>query len=362
MNKSLGLVFGLALSITAARAGTVNYVCASNINTTEAGTCNYLKTIVAGDYSSVFSNANANIYIQYGSTGLAESTIGYYNTISFSNYLQDLTVNATASGNPIQAAAIAALNAVDASTYYQNSSVVITSALGEALGVPNIDLAGTTASGQKCTIGTGVLGTSTGCYNGIITLSTTATWYYDSLGGNSSGYDAFAAVEHETDEILGTASCIDTQNGGVLTDPCPGALGADTPSAVDLFRYNSDGNLALNSSYIGDSSAPAGAYFSYNGGLTNGADGNIYNTSSSQGLDYADFVTNCAGTLSIQDTNGCPGEEAGLTILTDGNAEINILNAVGYEESAPVAPEPATTALFGTGLVFLGLYKRRRRA
>ena len=133
-----------------------------------------------------------------------------------------------------------------------------------------------------------------------------------------------------------------TQSGGLLSDPCDVFGGTGNPSAVDLFRYNSPGSLALNSSYIGLANAASGAYFSYDGGATNGANGFVYNVTAN-GNDYADFLASCpGGPLSIQDAQGCPGNEAGQTILNDGGAEVNILNAIGYNLiSSTATPEPA---------------------
>ena len=185
------------LTAIPARA-TITYTCAANVDAAQAGTCNFLNTTVAGLYASAFSDANANIYVQMGSTGLGESTTGYYNTLSYSTYLADLTANSVASGDSIQVAAVSALNSYD-TTAYGSDSVVITSALGEALGVPDQDLFGTTGS-TFCTIGT------TGCYNGIITITNnTSILYWNQEGGSetSSEYDFYSVVEHETDEVLG---------------------------------------------------------------------------------------------------------------------------------------------------------------
>ncbi len=82
-----------------------------------------------------------------------------------------------------------------------------------------------------------------------------------------------------------------------------------TSLAVDLFRYSSAGKLVLDSSL----STKRGAYFSYDGGATNGANGiagtpKVYNTLAN-GDDYADFVSSspdCGTDIAVQDAEGCP--------------------------------------------------------
>lgn len=306
-----------------------------------AGTCSFLNGTLASLYTNTFSNVNASIYIQYGSTSLGESQTED-TQVSYVTYLADLM--AASNGSAIDTAALASLAAND-TLPYGCGDVDIPTALGTALGLTG--LSGTTASGATCRLGT------TGCYDGIITITNdTLLLYYRSLSSGSitgSEYDFFSVVEHETDEVLGTSSCIDT-TGSTLANDC----GAATPSAVDLFRYNA-GVLVTTNGAIGQSSAPAGAYFSYNGG-GNGADGATYNTASN-GLDYADFTQTCA---FIQDTTGCPGRS--LDITSDGGAEINILEAIGYQDPPPV-PEPSTIALFAGGLAMLAVaYRSKKRA
>ncbi len=351
------LAVSIAASANLAAAGTITYTCDPSINATEAGTCSYLNSTIAGLYSSTFTNANANIYITMGVTGLGDNE-QYLNAISYPAYLTDLTANAVASGNPIQASAVAALNGLD-TAIYGSGDVEITAALGEALGVSASSLFGITSGGGRCTIGTA------NCYNGLITITTPANlagetgqqlWWRQQGGTEpSNAYDFYSTVEHETDEILGTASCIDTQTNP-LSNVCS-FFGANTPSAVDLFRYSSVGNLIPNSAL----STTPGAYFSYNGGATNGADGAVYNTLDN-GNDYADFLSGCPTKVFVQDGTGCPGGDANVNITNDGGAEIDILNAVGYKEAAS-APEPASVGLFGSGLaLFAAMAWRRRRA
>ncbi len=303
------------------------YTCAPNV---AAATCNYLNTTVAGYYNDTFTNANANVYIQYGTTSLGES-VQYLNFLTYDQYVT--AYGSIPNKSAIQISAQSALSTYDA-TPYGGDYVMVTSALGTALGFTGAT--GITTSEAACSIGT------SGCYNVLITVTNDpeTPLYYDNLGGTepADAYDFYAVVEHETDEALGTTSCVTTQTDP-LSDPC----GTDTdetgtPSAVDLFRYSSAGNLVLDSSL----STTPGAYFSYNGGSTDGSVGTgaapkYYNTLDN-GDDYADYVAsspNCATNEAIQDATGCPGADGGLTILNDGGSEINILTAVGYQVPPP---------------------------
>ncbi|MGA2810687.1 MAG: NF038122 family metalloprotease [Candidatus Acidiferrum sp.] len=339
-----GMAFLAVLTLAAAQAGagTITYTCDPSV---AASTCNYLNTTIAGQYSSTFTNASADIYIEYGTTALA-STSSYLNEVSYSSYLSALAANTNQSS--IQADALSALHTYDSGAY-GSGNVEITDALGTALGL-TAGLTGTTAGGAACSF------PSAGCYNAVVTVTNdpATPLYYDNLGGPEAAdaVDFYATVEHQTNEVLGTSSCISTQ-GGSLSNACS-ASGAATPSAVDLFRYSAPGSLVLDSSL----STTPGAYFSYNGGLTNGANGFVYNTLAN-GDDYADFVTNCSGgplSLSVQDAEGCPGLDAGLNIRNDGGAEINILNAVGYDvypSTSTATPEPDSTPLTLSGIGFL---------
>jgi hypothetical protein len=331
----------MMLATALASAAGITYTCDPSV---AASTCTYLNTTVAGLYDSTFTNASADIYVQYGSSGLA-STSSVGNQVSYSAYVAALAANP--GQNALQASALASL-ATNAATPYGNGNVNLSTALGTTLGFTN--LFGVNASGaNSCNFG------AAGCYDASITVTNdpgTPLFYRNGGTVPSDAYDFYSAIEHETDEVLGSASCIST-GGGSLSNGC----GGNTPSAVDLFRYSASGSLILNSSL----STTPGAYFSYDGGATNGAKGNVYSTLAN-GEDYADFLSNCpGGPLSVQDAEGCPGT-SGLDITNDGGAEINILNAVGYDlnSSSSPTPEPGTIALFGAGFALLGVYRLRR--
>jgi hypothetical protein len=328
------------------------YTCDPNFATyAPAGTCDYLNTVIAGYYNSTFTNANANIYLVFGSTGLGE-TNSYLNYLTYDQY--ETAYSSIANKSAIQTSALSALGTY-AATPYGSGQVGVTVSLGEALGFTAPNFTGTDPFGNACTAGT------SGCYNAVTTITNDTVdtpLYYDNVGGPepSDAYDFYSTVMHETDEVLGTSSCIST--GPPLSDGCDG-FGPDssqvgTPGAVDLFRYSSAGNLVLDSSL----SLTPGAYFSYDGGTTNGAkgnagDGKFYNTLDN-GDDYADFVytdlDNCATNEAVQDAEGCPGEDAGLNILNDGGGEINILNAVGFSIPPATAPAVLNTPTPGTTL------------
>lgn len=329
----------LALGATLANAGTLSLTCDPNIDAAVAGTCNTLNTTIAGLYDSTFSNVNANIYIQYGTTGLGSSTQGFTNQISYAAFRADLA--ATGSGSALDLAALASLPSTEPAIY-QGADIDISSALGTAFGISGLN--GTTAGGAICTVG------AAGCFNGIITITNdpSTLLYFRSGSQDPTSYDFYSVTEHEINEVLGTSSCIDT-TGASLANTCLG----NAPSAVDLFRYNGGSRVFLDPT--------PGAYFSYDGGATNGADGAIYNTLSN-GNDYADFLSGCPSATHIQDGTACPGQ-GGLDITNDGHAEINILDAIGYNlEPVGAVPEPGTMAFFVAAAAVLGVYRRRHRA
>lgn len=310
----------LLLSSTLATAG-ITYTCDPSIDARQAGLCNTLNTTIADLYSKTFTDANAQIFITFGKTGLGSSA-QYLNYISWNQYINALTTRANTSGNTLQKAAVAALNTY-AAPLYQSGKVEISTAFGRSLGFSG--MTGSTAKGDTCSPGT------PSCFDAVVTVTNdrTTTLYFRSGAEPSDAYDFFAIAQHETNEVLGLSSCIDT-TGAVLVNSCDNGA----PAAIDLFRYSAAGKLVA----INSLSTTPGAYFSYDGGITNGADGVPYSTLSN-GSDYQDFAGTCPGNQHVQDAEGCPGHDANLD---NGGAEINSLTALGYN------PVPAVVSTLPT--------------
>ncbi len=363
--KTPKLIVFLALGICVfpVFGGNVTYVCDSGIGT---DVCSTLNNTVGAQYGLVFSNVSASIYIQYGATGgdIGENT-QFYNTVLYSQYYAALQTHLSG------AADNAAFNSLNGASnpYGSGLGVAVTSALDSALGL--LGAHGINPSLSACSIG------SQNCYNDVITLSDSASFFYD-VGSYAPGqYDFFTTVEHETNEALGTSSCL--ANGLVsLSAGC--SNGVWGVSSSDLFRYIAPGQLGftVTSGSPGANGLPVtlgqgnydspdlgpgttGAYFSIDGGNTALAD--FYDAPN--GPDYGDLATACK---HVQDTYGC-SQASGINILNDGGAELAMLDAVGYAltpqgqalSAAYVdTPEVSSIAMLMLGLGGVGFVWRRR--
>jgi hypothetical protein len=328
-----------------ALAGVI-YTCDPSIGLT---TCNALNgSSVAGVYNGIFSSSlDADIYITYGSTGIGQSSANYTG-VSYTDYY-----NALAAHTDDSVALTSLGTNGDPLGSQSDSEVDISPALANALGITDngANTAGLEADGAT----TCILGAS-GCYNGVVTISNGGGFYFPSSPGaappSAPPYlvDFYSVVEHETDEVLGTVSCIGT-SGGEPYDQCnPGYTDS---SAVDLFRYSAAGVRSFLNAADGTS-----AYFSIDGGVTDVAD---YNNSPT-GEDYGDWLS--IYPYMVQDGEASP--DATLDISTDVGVnsnhypqpEVAALDAVGFNLAAP---EPATFGLLGLSLVFLAFVGARRR-
>lgn len=312
----------------------ITYQCDSSFTSdAPGGTCAYLNSTISSLYSGTFTNASANIYITFGSTGLGQSLTAL-NGYTFSQYQSAYQTNLTSVGNTDNANQTTAYNDNIATEpgIFGTNDILLTSALSDALGLGGT--AGLDSSANNCTLG------NAGCYNAIITITnvTSTLWFRGLSGGSPSGsqYDFFSVVEHETDEVLGTSSCL------------PNCSTSFNP--VDLFRYSSN---AVRTLTAGDNSANCSTASSTNACFTinNGATFINQWNNANNGDDFADWVSGCPGSPQIQDATGCPGF-ANLDITNDSGYEVDLLNAVGFDLQSGV-PEPGTMFITAAGLALL---------
>ncbi len=315
----------------------LTYSCDPNIDATQAGTCDALKdSTVAGEYNSIFNNINANIYITYSNIGAYGESLPVLTAVPYSVYYSALGLS---TNDPT---AYSSLIPTDPLTAYGNTdqSIDITPALASALGITygGANTAGETPTGASCTLG------NPNCYSGVVEISSQYTYEYPLSPSDSvSGLDFFTVVEHETDENLGTISCIATDSNSQPTEGCSNT-GPDA-SPADLFRYQSAGVRSFLTTANGTP-----AYFSIDSGITDIAD---YNNSPNGG-DYGDWLF---------DPNNVKVQDAALSygthdITTDGGSEIAVLNAVGFN----TAPEPSTYSMLGASLALLWVMRHFRKA
>lgn len=333
----------------------ITYTCAANIDPTLCA--NMLNgPQVSGVYSGIFANVTANIFIQFGNAGVGESSTnltaipyaGYYNALAA--HTDDLTALATLP--PPSSTPMGPLVPFG----NDNGNIDISAALASALGITE---SGAQTAGTSSTDGVSpcVLGVDANCFNGIITMATGPGFSFPTSPSDPippaamDKVDFFMVVEHETDEILGTISCIGTGfDATTSTDiPVDQCSTAGDASPADLFRYASPGVRSFLTTANGTL-----AYFSNNGGNTDIAD---YDNSAI-GEDYGDWTTACGVAIRVQNGSACPGANSDLT--NDGGSEIAVLDAVGFNLESSV-PEPGTMGLLGMSLLTLPLLHALRR-
>lgn len=381
-----GLIIALGLCVLPAFAGKVtypvNYVC--DPQTISQSLCDALNSTLGAEYSDLFgATATAKIYIQMGTldAGVIGHTFQFYSTVDYSTYYNALkgSINGTAD---VEALASLPAAAPFGNPINPNYNVSLTSALDAALGLGGgvgACAPGTPSCGAGCgfTLSNGL--PNTNCYNGVVTISGSklvsfygavpnASGVYDLDSGTYSpgDYDFFTVVQHETDEVLGTGSCL---QGGTLQVSHMCLNGVWGISPADLFRYIAPAQrgFTIGANQAVTLSGP-GAYFSIDGGQTSIA--GLYN--SSNGPDYGDLSTVCQ---HVQDAIGCSnwtstGHQQGVTLTNDGGVEIAMLDAIGYSLTSGAgelstsdfyAPEPSSLGLAAVGFGLSGVIWRRRQ-
>lgn len=240
-------------------------------------------------------------------SGLGQSST-YINSTSYSSFRSALASHS--SGDATDTSALASLPTGSANPVNGGSTVTASLPLLRAVGFTG-----------------GGVTPPTGQTDSTVSINTSIT-NYTGVPYNPSNYSLLAVVEHETDEVLGTGSQLDS---GTTT-------GAISPE--DLFRYAGSGVRSFSLS------TSATAYLSVNGGATNLI--NFNQSGPPGGADYGDWAS--SGTPHVQDAFGTPGASPVYGV------EATALDAIGYNYVA--APEPASIGLLS--IAAFGLLSRRR--
>jgi len=308
---------GTATTLQVSGTG-ITFTCDPSIALGPAGLCASLGTVISPLYTNTFTNAKASVYITFDpAAGLADTT-QFFNTVTYATFYNALQ---SVSTGPAKAFVPSTEPAI-----FGGKRINVPSALARVLGITTADqgggdgpVAGITFDSQLCTTpGTGT------CYD---------------------NYDFYSVVEHELDEILGTASCIGFPSEGTLSNQ------GNCASAMDQFRYTATGTRAFDT--IGSID-----YFSPDGGLTN-TQGNLYNTTSPGG-DWGDFSQSCK---FVQDAGACPSgllAANSFDITTEGpggtfGPEVFMLNAIGYNLKPIATPSFTITPIPPAEIAFRGV-------
>lgn len=260
--------------------------------------------------SNMGNNLTIPINFQFNSTITgADSAASSFN-VSYVAYRAALVTRATTAND---ATVLAGLSAGPNEPVRNGESISVTEALGLALGL----------SGAVGNYGTVRFNTAT-------------------YSSNPAGF--LGVIQHEINEVLGTSSSLPNANP-------PGTAGAlpTTIAAADLFRYT---NAGARSFTVNAANDPANkAFFRLSSGSPNLQEWNNL----PNGGDYGDWAANGSFPAAPQDQ---AGDSTTFTSMSISSAELNLLDAIGYN-AFPV-PEPGTVATLSS-VAFGWLAVRRRR-
>ncbi len=325
-----------------------------------AGTCAALNgSSVSGVYSSIFSNVNASIYINFGPTGVGQSSANF-TPVSYATYYNAL---ASQTDNP---GALASLGgSTDPLGSASNNEVDLSAALASALGITEngADTAGLRSDGvTPCTLSV----SDSTCYSGVITVSDAlldgeyAVFFYPPAAPQTSGKSIFTWLwSMKPTRFWGPSPASRVTDVDNSCNP-----GNTDASPADLFRYsgtNTRSFLPTSNSCDINGLPELFAYFSIDGGATDIAD---YNNCQAGG-DYGDWIN--IYPYLVQDGEASPGvvRDISTDIGTNANhylrPEVAVLDAVGFNLATAAAPEPSTFGILGAGLGLLTIVRIRVR-
>lgn len=266
---------------------------------------------VISKYEAKFTNnVTVNILFQNVSDGLGYSDT-YYDYVNYSDYVAALKAQSVKSADDLTAQAHltnGASNPVNGNTQV-------------ALTTPNLRALG---------------------FNGSVPMDSTiglntSLMFLNRNSVDPNKYDLQAVVAHEIDEVLGTGSSLDGLSNYPATKP------SDPINAMDLFRYDANGNRSLTTN------VNAVSYFSLDGTT------HLAQFNQDDRGDFGDWYSIGSHTPQVQDAFGSPG------VVINPNVEYRALDVIGWN----VAPVPEPTS--GLGLAAFALlsgagFAIRRRA
>jgi hypothetical protein len=314
-----GLIINVTYCSSSETSNTLFSDCTTSSNYVPAAAVTAFNSIVS-TYQALFSNSiTVDIFVQFGVTGLGES-LTYLTEISYTEWLQAMTSNASANpGNTYAAAATATLPSTD-------------------------PIGGGSVEGRTANLR--ALGFSTNVpYDSNLTFNNAATFEYTGVAA-ANAYDFMDVATHELDEALAIGSALTNLANNA-------ALPGNDYEFEDYFRYSANGTRSITTS------PTAFVYFSYNSGAANVArfnqDNNAGDNTSADRNDWiygndstynGSYTPGTCPAVSpgpyIQDAITCPDEAVAIGQV--GSPEWIVLTSLGFN------PAPSSQAITFNGL------------